>query len=75
MSKRTSLLKLTVTTLLVFTSVQTPPGQNAIPQLGKNSVKEVVAAMTTEEKVTLLAGMGFNANGDGPSYTVLSGCR
>jgi beta-glucosidase len=62
MSKRTSLLKLTVTTLLVFTSVQTPQGQNAVPQLGKNNLKEVVAAMTTEEKVTLLVGMGFNAN-------------
>lgn len=42
--------------------VQTPRAQNAAPQLGKNSVKEIVAAMTTEEKVKLLVGMGFNLN-------------
>src|SRR5437867_4356636 len=40
--------------------VQTPKAQNTAPQLGKNSVKEVVAAMTTEEKAKLLVGMGFN---------------
>lgn len=33
--------------------------QNA-PQLGKSPVKDVVKAMTTEEKVKLLVGMGFN---------------
>ncbi len=38
--------------------------QNA-PQLGKNSVKEVVAAMTLEEKATLVVGKGFNMPGAG----------
>jgi beta-glucosidase len=30
----------------------------SVPQLGKNSIKEVIAAMTLEEKVTLLVGSG-----------------
>ena len=33
--------------------------QGPIPQLGKNSIKEVVAAMTLEEKARLVVGMGF----------------
>ena len=44
---------------IVMTSVQLRQAQNAAPQLGKNTVKEVVAAMTTEEKVKLLVGMGM----------------
>ena len=44
---------------IVMTSVQLPQAQNATPQLGKNTVREVVAAMTTEEKVKLLIGMGM----------------
>jgi beta-glucosidase len=35
------------------------------PQLGKNSVKEVVAAMTLEEKAKLVVGNGFNMPGAG----------
>ena len=50
---------LAVVMLVIFRRVET---QNTAPQLGKNSVKEVVAAMTTEEKVKLLVGMGFNAD-------------
>lgn len=37
--------------------------QNA-PQLGKNSIQEVVSAMTLEEKVNLLVGGGMNLPGD-----------
>jgi len=33
--------------------------QAPAPQLGKNSIKEVIAAMTLEEKVKLVVGMGF----------------
>ena len=33
------------------------------PQLGKNSIKEVVAAMTKEEKVGLVVGTGMDAPG------------
>jgi beta-glucosidase len=32
------------------------------PQLGENSIAEVIDAMTVEEKVKLLVGMGFNLN-------------
>jgi beta-glucosidase len=46
--------------LLTLTTTNVTCGQNPAPQLGKNSVKEVVAAMTLEEKVKLLVGMGFN---------------
>lgn len=35
-------------------------GQSAAPQLGRSDVKEVVAAMTVEEKAGLLVGMGMN---------------
>lgn len=43
----------------VFTSTSNLYAQAQSPQLGKNSVEEVIAAMTTEEKVRLLVGMGF----------------
>src|ERR1700730_14903054 len=33
------------------------------PQLGRNSIKEVIGAMTLEEKVKLLVGMGFRMPG------------
>ena len=42
-----------------MTSAQLPHAQNAAPQLGKNTVKEVISAMTTEEKAKLLVGMGM----------------
>lgn len=42
-------------------------GQSAAPQLGRSSVKEVVAAMTLEEKASLLVGMGMNLNIPGVS--------
>src|SRR5215212_5351869 len=35
-------------------------GQSPAPRLGKSGVKEVVAAMTLEEKASLLVGMGAN---------------
>jgi len=36
--------------------------QNA-PQLGKNSIQEIIAAMTLEEKVNILVGGGMNMPG------------
>jgi len=38
----------------------TVTGQSPTPRLGKSSVKEVVAAMSDEEKASLLVGMGMN---------------
>ena len=43
-------------------SAQQKP-QAAVPQLGKNSVKEIVKAMTLEEKAKLVVGMGFKMPG------------
>ena|ERR1043166_7538225 len=60
MLKTTSHAARIIVVLLALVSINTPHGQNANPQLGKNSVKEVIAAMTVEEKVKLLVGMGFN---------------
>lgn len=37
--------------------------QQTLPQLGKNSIQEVIAAMTLEEKVDLLVGGGMNVPG------------
>jgi len=36
---------------------------NTLPQLGKSSIKEVVAAMTLEEKAKLVVGMGMKIPG------------
>jgi beta-glucosidase len=44
-------------------------GQSPAPQLGKSSMKEVIAAMTTEEKINLLVGMGLNLNIPGLAMT------
>ncbi|GAB2701531.1 beta-glucosidase [Mucilaginibacter koreensis] len=48
--------------------------QNKVPQLGKAPVKEVIKAMTLEEKVQLVVGAGFNmpgmaSNGTGVGQT------
>ncbi|HEU4767609.1 MAG TPA: glycoside hydrolase family 3 C-terminal domain-containing protein [Pyrinomonadaceae bacterium] len=53
------LLTWAFTVSIVTTSVPLPQAQTATPQLGKNSVKEVVAAMTIEEKAKLLVGLGL----------------
>jgi beta-glucosidase len=37
--------------------------QTSLPQLGKSSIKEVIAAMTIEEKAKLVVGMGFRFPG------------
>lgn len=54
---RLNRITLAAVMLVMFRLVE---AQDSTPQLGKNSVREVVAAMTTEEKVKLLVGMGFN---------------
>jgi beta-glucosidase len=46
-----------------FISAQT---EKALPQLGKNSNKEVIAAMTLEEKAKILVGNGFRMPGARP---------
>lgn len=51
----------TIAVAIVVASVPVLHAQDT-PQLGKSSVKEVVAAMTLEEKAALLVGMGLNLN-------------
>ncbi len=47
--------------LLLLVMTQKLLSQDGVaPQLGKNSVAEVIAAMTTEEKTKLLIGMGMD---------------
>ena len=62
MLKKTLISSSIIALTLVLGSVQSQLGQNTLPQLGKNTIKEVIAAMTIEEKANLLVGMGFNVN-------------
>ena len=41
-------------------SIQLNAQQTDLPQLGKNTIKEVVAAMTPQEKAHLVVGMGMS---------------
>lgn len=54
---RTKLLILAC--LLLFMGSKNLQAQSSAPQLGKNSAKEVIAAMTLEEKAKLLVGTGM----------------
>jgi beta-glucosidase len=40
--------------------------KSPLPQLGKNSIKQVIAAMTLQEKASLVVGMGFKFPGMPP---------
>lgn len=62
MRRITSPARWITVTAFLLAMVQTPHAQNNAPKLGKSSVREVIAAMTTEEKVKLLVGMGFGAD-------------
>jgi beta-glucosidase len=44
---------------LPFTAFAQSINNNTVPQLGKNYIKEVIGAMTLEEKAKLVVGMGF----------------
>jgi len=46
--------------LVLFGLLSPTIGQVAVPQFGKSSIDDVVRAMTTEEKVALLVGMGMD---------------
>jgi beta-glucosidase len=52
--------------ILIFISFLTVCGfAQSAPQLGKSSVKDVIGAMTLEEKAKLVVGNGFNMPGAG----------
>ena len=56
------LVCMVVTLMACSLSAQTVTERTSLPKLGKSSVKEVIAAMTTEEKAKLLVGMGEDIN-------------
>ncbi len=53
---------------VIFLSAQT---NKPLPQLGKAPIKEVIAAMTTEEKTKLVVGNGFRMPGITPQGPVI----
>ncbi|WP_210519935.1 glycoside hydrolase family 3 C-terminal domain-containing protein [Hymenobacter terricola] len=55
--------KFSTLVLLALLGGQTATAQAPAPQLGKASLKEILAALTTEEKVKLVVGMGFYPSG------------
>ncbi|HLK27815.1 MAG TPA: glycoside hydrolase family 3 C-terminal domain-containing protein [Puia sp.] len=69
--KKTKTIANTFALLLLLSSIiQTSFAQAQLPQLGKNSVKEVIAAMTLEEKAKLVVGNGFKMPGMNMGPTV-----
>jgi beta-glucosidase len=58
-------IRLQLAAALLLIPGMTASAQNA-PQLGKAPLKDVVAAMTTEEKAKLLVGMGWSFRPDRP---------
>lgn len=68
MKKRQTLITLMCSSLVILSSVFTVVEAQQAPQLGKVAVKQVVAAMTLEEKANLVVGTGmsFNMPGGGP---------
>lgn len=55
-----------VISLMLIISLPVVMGQSSAPQLGKNTLKEVIAAMTLEEKSKLVVGTGMKFGG-GPT--------
>lgn len=55
-----------VISLMLIINLPAIRGQSSAPQLGKNTLKEVIAAMTLEEKSKLVVGTGMRFGG-GPT--------
>ncbi|HLZ87930.1 MAG TPA: hypothetical protein VKQ52_11835, partial [Puia sp.] len=66
-------LRLPFTLLCAWAAICLPArAQNSFPQLGKNSISEVIGAMTLEEKASLVVGNGlvipgFDLPGNNPA--------
>jgi beta-glucosidase len=63
-------MKFILTIAIVIYLPSTILAQEQAPQLGKASVKEVIAAMTLQEKAKLVVGMGFKMPGTPPARKV-----
>ena len=57
---------LTALLLAAAMIILSPVYAQALPQLGKSPIDEVIAALTTEEKVLLVLGTGINAPNAAP---------
>jgi beta-glucosidase len=71
---RTAAFAIFFSSLLIFLSAKTiVQAQDKVPfpKLGKNSIKEVIAAMTLEEKAKLVVGNGFKMPGRKPQGPVI----
>ena len=64
-------LKLIACAFLSFIYHEVNAQNETAPQLGKNSIKEVIAAMTLDEKAHLVVGNGFRMPGTTPSGPVI----
>ena len=64
--KLLSFLLLPLLAIAAVTGKAQAPAGKDLPQLGKNKIKEVIAAMTLEEKAKLLVGNGFRMPGAPP---------
>ena len=64
--QNTTMKQLSILPIFIFASfislAQGPSGNN-LPQLGRSPVKEIIPAMTLEEKAKLVVGMGFRMPG------------
>src|SRR5262245_30770731 len=63
--KNTIFARCLVAFSIVFASFPACQPQSTIPKLGRSPLKDVVAAMTTEEKASLLVGMGMDLDVQG----------
>ncbi len=60
MTKKTTFCFLTFSVFMVILPIEIHAQTTLLPQLGKNSIKDIISAMTLEEKVHLVVGMGMN---------------
>ena len=56
------------TQLLLVTLITSSSHGESFPQLGQNPIVEVIAALTVEEKVSLVTGTGMKMPGLPPSF-------
>jgi beta-glucosidase len=60
-------IKLLIVLLISTTELFSQTGKTKVPQLGKDKIEDVIAAMTPEEKVYLLMGLGKNNETNPPT--------
>ncbi|WP_291100558.1 MULTISPECIES: glycoside hydrolase family 3 C-terminal domain-containing protein [unclassified Flavobacterium] len=64
---------LTIYVSLCTLSISAQNGNNNLPQLGKNSIKDVIAAMTLDEKVRMVVGPNYSGATNAASINTSEG--